>query len=109
MGSLRGQGGQGEALGDDFRRAVEEHFPGNALKGIAIISSRDNLFLISADLGPESRRLLASIYVENDRSYWKVEDLNDSNREMLVLFAERDGVKTRLTSMQLIFSNERIK
>jgi len=72
-------------LGNDFRHAVEEHVRGKVLKDIAIISSHDNLFLVSADLGDESRRLLASIYIEGQYSYWKVENLTDSNRDMLTL------------------------
>ena len=76
-----------EALVPRLRQAIQEHL-GRPVKGIAIIASRDNLLLLSADLGGETKRLFASVYVENDDSYWKVEDFNESNRNLLKLLIE---------------------
>jgi hypothetical protein len=74
-----------DLLGPEFRQAVEEY--GNkkgVFHGLAIISSRPNLVLVSVDLGDHTQRAWASMYF-GESAYWKVEDLNESNRNMLVL------------------------
>lgn len=79
-----------ETLGPRLRQAVQEHL-GRPVQGMAIISSHDNLFLVGADLGNETRRVFASVYVKDDGSYWKIEDFSDSNRILLDLLRAEDG------------------
>ena len=89
-----------EALGPELRKAIQEHF-GRPVTGIAVLGNGNNLFLFSVDLGSESRRVLASIYVQGEDSYWKVEDLNDSNRNLLDLIRAEHEKKIDASDFQV--------
>lgn len=73
-------------LGPEFRQALDEYAgkKGQA-RGLAIISQHDNLVLVSIDFGDRTERALGSKYVGDGNTYWKVEELNKSNRDMLSL------------------------
>lgn len=90
-----------DLLGPEFRQAVENYGSKKGkYKGLAVISSRGNLVLVSVDLGDRTERALASMYLAGESGeshYWKIEDLNDSNRSMLVLFKDEgdSGVRSQ--------------
>ena len=83
-----------DLLGPAFRQAVEQYANKRGqFRGLAVISSHGNLVLVSIDLGDRTERALASLYF-GDGSYWKVEDLNESNRAMLTLLRGDEKVDT---------------
>jgi hypothetical protein len=82
-----------EILGAEFRQAIADYANKKGqFRGLALISKRDNLVLVSIDFGDHTETVLASSYI-GDSSYWRVEDLGKSNRELLTLLrptAEKD-------------------
>lgn len=107
-----------EFLGSELRSAVNEYVhsknPKAHVQGIALLHSSGNLHLLVADvligLGADvdslnkeyglgdvrqpgqSVRLLASVFTDDEKhSYWKVEEIDDTNRHLLQMLQAKDS------------------
>lgn len=83
-----------DAIQPDLISAVEEHVKGKSnnaeLRGIAILFSNKNIYLLGADITLNQKvmtvHFMGSVFTDKEnKTYWKIDELDEENQKVLRL------------------------